>query len=511
MIVLRRGLPVALLFCLAVLHFAERTNFATADLGRHLKNGELFATEGRILAVNGYSYTHPDYPAICHHWLSGYVFYRLWQLGDFFGLSLIYTGLLLATFAIFFIAALRLSSVSWALLGAVLLLPLAACRTAIRPEGLSMLFLAVDFFLLAEFRQNRLRRPWLWIVPALHVVWVNCHIFFFLGLVLVGIFALDALVTEGWERKSRALTATGLAAVVASLLNPFGIRGLAEPFRIFESYGYAIAENQPVWFMIRRFPQNPLFPYFLALLVVALVLVIARFLRERNWRAVFLSGALLGVFGLLAVTTVRAMAIWALIALPLTAETLAGLLRGMDRKSQSLLEGVTEGIVVVLICVGLIFPQSFFSPVGNFTSFLPTADQTGRGNYFQVLIRPGLWAGLLPDSDASARFWHATSLHGPIFNQVDMVISKHFGGARNIEFRAEVFNLFNSANFSNPNATLPNALPTTATSEANKVQPGQPFSAGAAGSAFGVLTSTVGRTVGLGTARQIQFAFRLNF
>src|SRR5437773_2111345 len=148
MIVLRRGLPVALLFCLAVLHFAERTNFAIADLGRHLKNGELFATEGRILAVNGYSYTHPDYPAICHHWLSGYVFYRLWQVGDFFGLSLIYTGLLLATFAIFFIAALRLSSVSWALLGAVLLLPLTACRTAIRPEGLSMLFLAVDFFLL---------------------------------------------------------------------------------------------------------------------------------------------------------------------------------------------------------------------------------------------------------------------------------------------------------------------------------------------------------------------------
>ena len=30
-------------------------------------------------------------------------------------------------------------------------------------------------------------------------------------------------------------------------------------------------------------------------------------------------------------------------------------------------------------------------------------------------------------------------------------------------------------------------------------------------SAFGALTSTVGRTVGLGTARQIQFAFRVNF
>jgi hypothetical protein len=103
------------------------------------------------------------------------------------------------------------------------------------------------------------------------------------------------------------------------------------------------------------------------------------------------------------------------------------------------------------------------------------------------------------------------SLHGPNFHQVDMVISKHFGGARNFEFRAEIFNVFNTANFSNPNATLPNSLPTAALTEANRVQPGQAFTAASAGSAFGALTSTVGRTVGLGTARQIQFAFRLNF
>ena len=413
-IVFRRGLLVALLFCLALLHFAERTNFAIADLGRHLKNGELFATEGRVLAVNGYSYTHPDYPAICHHWLSGYIFYRLWQAGNFFGLSLIYTGLLLTTFAIFWITALRLSSASLALLCAVLMLPLAACRTAIRPEGLSLLFLAGDFFLLMEFRQNRLRRPWLWMVPALQVIWVNCHIFFFLGLVLVGLFALDAVVSEGWARKCRTLTVTGLVAVVASLLNPFGVRGLAEPFHIFHSYGYAIAENQPVWFVIRRFPQNPLFPYFLALLVVTVALVMARFLRERNWRVVFLPGALLAVFGLLAATTVRAMAMWALIALPVTAEILAGLFRGAGRKSQSLLNGVTEGIAGILICVGLIYPQSFFSPLSNFTSFLPAVNQTGPSNYFRVLTRPELWAGPMPGFDDSARFWHASGMRGQI-------------------------------------------------------------------------------------------------
>ncbi len=57
---------------------------------------------------------------------------------------------------------------------------------------------------------------------------------------------------------------------------------------------------------------------------------------------------------------------------------------------------------------------------------------------------------------------------------------------------------------------LPNALPSNSTTEAGKVQPGQPYTTAAAGT-FGRATSTVGTTVGIGTNRQIQFAFRLNF
>src|SRR5205823_306217 len=93
-------------------------------------------------------------------------------------------------------------------------------------------------------------------------------------------------------------------------------------------------------------------------------------------------------------------------------------------------------------------------------------------------------------------------LHGPGFRQVDAVISKRVRlGGPNVELRAEIFNVFNTTNFANPVGTLPNALPSAALTEANRVQPGQPYTAGAAGT-FGRLTSTVGRTVGLGTPRQ---------
>ena len=66
------------------------------------------------------------------------------------------------------------------------------------------------------------------------------------------------------------------------------------------------------------------------------------------------------------------------------------------------------------------------------------------------------------------------SLHGPGFRSSTWCCrsTSPSGGARNVEFRVEIFNVFNRANFANPVATLPNALPTTASTEANKVQPG---------------------------------------
>ena len=117
------------------------------------------------------------------------------------------------------------------------------------------------------------------------------------------------------------------------------------------------------------------------------------------------------------------------------------------------------------------------------------------------------------------------SLRGPIFRQFDLTLTKSFRitESANIQFRTEIFNLFNTTNFANPAATLNNALPnlictivsgacttyTAATS--NVVQPGTPFTQGAAGATFGQVRQTVERTVGLGTNRQTQFGLRLNF
>jgi len=99
-------------------------------------------------------------------------------------------------------------------------------------------------------------------------------------------------------------------------------------------------------------------------------------------------------------------------------------------------------------------------------------------------------------------------LRGPKFRQVDLILARKFAFAENryIEFRSEIFNIFNLTNF----AAAPSLLSPVMGTALGQFQPGQALSL-ANSSAFGTMTSTVERSVGLGTNRQIQFALRLNF
>lgn len=101
------------------------------------------------------------------------------------------------------------------------------------------------------------------------------------------------------------------------------------------------------------------------------------------------------------------------------------------------------------------------------------------------------------------------ALHGPGLTQLDLTLHKRFklGEKRNLEFRIEVYNILNKANFANPPATLANALGTGA----NQLQPGQPYSPASSGGVFGIANSTVTKDVGLGAQRQIQLSLRFNF
>jgi len=109
-------------------------------------------------------------------------------------------------------------------------------------------------------------------------------------------------------------------------------------------------------------------------------------------------------------------------------------------------------------------------------------------------------------------------LRGPNFAQFDLILNKRFrfSESKSVEFRTEVFNLFNRANFDVPGSRFNLALPSFTQAGGiftfgSGLQPGQAYSQSLAGQTFGLLRQTVVRDVGLGTSRQIQFALRLNF
>jgi Carboxypeptidase regulatory-like domain len=138
----------------------------------------------------------------------------------------------------------------------------------------------------------------------------------------------------------------------------------------------------------------------------------------------------------------------------------------------------------------------------------------------RLILNPAAFATPAPGTFGNVP---RNALRGPNFRQFDLVFSKKFKFSEqtNLEFRTEIFNVFNRTNFDVPGSRLNLSLPTVSQtggvgsiytfSTTNVVQPGQAYTQAAAGGTFGLLRQTVVRDVGLGTSRQIQFALRLNF
>ena len=238
------------------LFFVQKINLTTADLGRHITNGKIFIAEGRIVSSNFYSYTQPDFPTITHHWLSGVIFYVVQSAVDFVGLSWFYLLISGLTVYFYFKTAKERSDFHTALFFTLTVLPLIADRKEIRPEGFSYLLMGLYYYLLTLFEKKKINfKLILPVIVICQVLWVNLHLFFVMGIFIVGVFTCKKLIDKHLLKKkvnTKGWLILFAVTVITSLLNPHGIRGLLEPFGILKEYGYMIIENQTVFFMQKR-------------------------------------------------------------------------------------------------------------------------------------------------------------------------------------------------------------------------------------------------------------------
>lgn len=325
------GTAFKVFLCACVLVFyavalAQPITLASADLGRHLKNGEIFVRTGAVPQGNYYSYTYPDYPFINHHWGSGVMFYLVQRLAGFAGLHLFIIAVSAATLGIFLSIGIREGNFVALLFSAILAVPLAASRAEIRPEAFSYLLAGIFFWIILNYVEGKILRRWLWLLPVLMALWINLHIYFFFGFALIALAMLEVAYRWMMQKRRdcgerlRSLALAGVASGIAALANPAGIRGVLYPLKIFNNYGYRLLENQSVWFLDRviSYPPSLYFKMLFAVLAVACGFFLIRVWQKKETFSLFFALLAIGV-SILGWTAVRNFSLFGFFAIPLTA------------------------------------------------------------------------------------------------------------------------------------------------------------------------------------------------
>ena len=181
---------VCVLLAILALRSALPINLAAVDIGRHIANGQLIcAGNTDVLHKNYYSFTYPDHPFINHHWLFGVMAFFVFKAGGFPALSLLYIGIMMAAVLFFLRAAFLRGHRELAVLIAFLVLPLLWERREIRPEGVSLLMMGLYFYLLTKLSLGKISKGFVFFILVIaQLIWVNTHIFFFMGPLLVAVF-----------------------------------------------------------------------------------------------------------------------------------------------------------------------------------------------------------------------------------------------------------------------------------------------------------------------------------
>lgn len=379
---------------------AQPINMETADLGRHLKNGELFFNNFQIPHTNLYSYTHADFPFINHHWGAGVIFYSIFKISGFRGLSIFFIIVSLVTFLLFFHIAWRWAGFGLPGILSILAIPVLAARVEIRPEILSYFFASVFFWILWNYRAGKISKRFLYLLPFLQLVWVNTHIYFFLGGVITLAFAVESAV-QVWIKKDRSVLvhAKMLAFVfvmlgVAVLLNPSGIRGALYPLFILQNFGYRLFENQSFWFIESLFSYPPAL-YFKILFIVFILSWAAVFKKVLQKEADFpVALFLLSLFfGSIALYAVRNFAIFSYFALTVSAVNFSQLKIFSPKRENHF---TTAVLIILFLAIILIINPAYWSSRGSF----------------------GL--GLADGTTKAADFFKARKIQGPVFNNYDI-------------------------------------------------------------------------------------------
>ena len=343
-----------------------------ADVWQHLVVGRAIWTTHSIPRVNLWTWPTYGTPQVLPSWGFAALLWPFWAAGGWSGIVAWRWLSTLLTFSLLLLAARRMGARG---LSALLVMVLCALvyrqRVQPRPETLAGVLLAFEIWLLESRRAARASGgadPSLWLI-AVAWVWANVHLSYFVGLIVIGFYALAELAPgarAAGASNDRRLWWIGLAALAVSFVNPFGWRALWEPFAFLvsgrqEMMYQGIGELRPVAWGLNRWNGLPL------------LLVAWPLLALWGWRRMGADWAeilMLLCFGVIGLRSQRFLGFFAVAAAPYLARDLESWLAtsrfaralGARRIPAWFSPPTRRATLTALACVALALPEWLLSP-----------------------------------------------------------------------------------------------------------------------------------------------------
>ncbi len=197
------------------------TAIADLDLWGYLAFGRLFWESGHFPYQDVFSYVPTLNPWVYHEWLTGVLFYPLYQkLGDP-GLQTLRYVLGLGTMGLIYLTARARGATSLAIILLIFMTKdlLSMGYGAVRAQVFTYFFFALTLYLLETARQTSSYRR-LWLLVLILIPWCNLHGGFLAGLGLMGFYAVGEAISR---RPYRPYLKTLLISGLVTLLNPYGL------------------------------------------------------------------------------------------------------------------------------------------------------------------------------------------------------------------------------------------------------------------------------------------------
>lgn len=191
------------------------------DLAYQVRSGGLMLDERTVLRVDVFTYTVAGEPWLNQQWGAQLILGLVYRAGGWLALDVLRGGLVAST--VFLIYRSCRAEGTYPRTSALLTVAGwfvgVQIMSMLRPQLFGFLLFSLVMWVLTTRRQHP---RWVWMVPALVVPWANMHGSFPLVFVLLGLAALQDRRSDDGSLPRLGLVA--LVSVVASLLNPYGVR-----------------------------------------------------------------------------------------------------------------------------------------------------------------------------------------------------------------------------------------------------------------------------------------------